>query len=315
MNFKVLIPQDITEPGKNYLTRHGCDIEILEEYSVESICNHVSDCDAILARTASYPKEVFEHGKKLKVIARHGVGYDNIDLEAANAHHVKVCYTPLSNSNSVAEHTIALILACAKNLVFMDQKTRNGEWNLRNEVPSGDITGKTLGIIGYGRIGKLVARKAAFGFDMKIIIYRTHKQGEELPDYVTECNCIDDVFLKADYVSIHTSLNENTKSLVNSERLYHMKNTAFLINTSRGAVVDEEALVNTLKEKKIAGAGLDVFMNEPAPKENPLFLLDNVIVSPHNAALTKESMDRMGLDAAKGIVEVLYNRPVTWAVN
>lgn len=315
MKYKVLIPEDISEAGKKYLLEHGCEIKILDNSSVESICSHVADYDAILARNALISKKVIECGNKLKVIARHGVGYDNVDLKAATEHHVQVCYTPMSNSNSVAEYTIAMILACAKKIVSMDQKTRNGEWKVRNEEPTIEVAGKTLGVIGFGRIGSLVAKKAALGLDMKVLIYRRQNHTDRLPDYVEECSDIDEIFKTADFVSIHTALNESTKNLVNMDRINYMKNTAFLINTSRGPVVDENALINALKDKKIAGAGLDVFMEEPPCKDNELFKLNNVIVTPHNAALTKEAMDRMGLDAARSIIEVLHGDSVTWPVN
>ena len=315
MNFRVLIPQDITQAGKKYLIENDCEIKVLDNYSVENICKNVSDCDAILARTANFTKEVFECGKKLKVIARHGVGYDNIDIEEATRHHVQVCYTPEANSESVAEHTIALILACAKKIVYMDKVTKNGQWNLRNEVHPMNVSGKTLGIIGYGRIGCDVAKKAALGLGMQVLVFRHHLGINDLPDYVRECNDLDEIFKESDFVSIHASLSEKTIKMVSREKLWMMKPSAFLINTARGAEVDEAALYQALKEGIIAGAGLDVLEMEPAPKENPLFQLNNVIVSPHNAALTQESMDKMGLDAAKGIVEVLYGKKVTWPVN
>lgn len=315
MSFRVLIPQDITEVGKKYLKDNGCEIIVLDNYSVENICKNVSDCDAIIARTAIFPKEVFQCGKKLKVIARHGVGYDNIDIEEATRHHVQVCYTPEANAESVAEHTMALILACAKKMVYLDKVTRNGQWDLRNEFHPMNVWGKTLGIIGYGRIGTLVAKKAALGFDMQVLVFRHHPNKNDLPDYARECTDIDEIFKKSDFVSIHSSLTEETIKMVNKEKLWMMKASAYLINTARGAEVDENALYQALKDGIIAGAGLDVLEIEPALNDNPLFQLDNVIISPHNAALSQETMDRMGLDAAKGIVEVLYGKKVTWPVN
>jgi len=315
MKFRVLIPQDITEPGKRYLEEHDCEIRILDDCSEDNICKNVADCDAILARSALFTKKVFDCGKNLKVVVKHGVGYDNIDIDEATRHHIQVCYTPEANSRSVAEHTMALLLACANKLVRMDQVTRNGQWELRNEIRTMNVLGKTLGIIGYGRIGRLVAKAAANGFDMQILVYCHHPCENVLPDYVTECSDMDEVFMKSDFVSIHTPLTAQTIKLVNKKRLQMMKNTAFLINTARGAEVDETALYQALYEGTIAGAGLDVFEDEPPSKDNPLFKLDNVIVSPHNGALTQESVDQMGIDAAKGIVEVLYGKKVTWPLN
>jgi D-3-phosphoglycerate dehydrogenase len=315
MSFRVLIPQDITEPGKQYLRSYGCEVKVLDDYSMENICNHVVDSDAILLRTAVIPKEVFECGKKLKVIARHGVGYDNIDLEAANQHKVQVCYTPEANAESVAEHTIALILACAKNILYMDKATRQGDWNLRNVVHPTNVSGKILGIIGFGRIGCLVAQKAALGLGMKVMVLAHHPNKNEVPDYVSICQNIEELMKTSDFLSLHAALTEETTKMIDKEKLSWMKPGAFLINTSRGAQVDEEALYEALKERTIAGAGLDVFVTEPASAKNPLFALDNVIVSPHNAALTLDSMDKMGLMAAQGIVEVLLGKKVSWPVN
>lgn len=315
MSFRVLIPQDITEPGKQFLKNNGCDIKVLEDYSVENICNNVVECDAILLRTATIPKEVFERGNKLKVIARHGVGYDNIDLEAAKQHKVQVCYTPEANAESVAEHTIALILACAKKILYMDKVTRQGEWNLRNVVHPTTVSGKVLGIIGFGRIGRLVAQKAALGLGMKVLVLSRNRRKEDYPEYVKVCYDMEELIKYSDFLSLHAALTEDTTKIIDKEKLSWMKPSSFLINTARGAQVDEEALYEALKESTIAGAGLDVFVTEPATKENPLFELDNVIVSPHNAALTIDSMDKMGLMAAQGIVEVLLGKKVSWPVN
>ncbi len=314
MKYKVLIPQDITAPGKDYLKEHGCEIKVLNECSTKNICDNVSDCDAILARTCPYSEEVFACAKKLKVISRHGVGYDNIDMAAAKKYGVKVCYTPEANSGSVAEHTMALLLACAKKIPYMDKLAKNGDWALRNNIRPMEVSGKTIGIIGYGRIGKLVAKKAALGFDMKVLILRHHPNSGDLPDYVEECFTLGDIFSRSDFLSLHSPLTKDTEDLVNYDRLKKMKKAAYIINTARGAEVNEDALYRALTEGLIAGAALDVFKVEPPEKDNPLLSLDNVIISPHNAALTKESMDRMGLDAAVGIMEVLNGQTVSWLV-
>lgn len=313
MKYKVLIPQNITEVGRKYLEENDCELIILDDPSKENICKSVVDCDAILARTVEFGAEVFNCGKKLKVIAKHGVGYDNIDLKAAAKHNVKVCYTPQANAQSVAEHTLTLILACAKKLVLMDKLTKINKWNLRDTIKPVNISGKTLGIIGFGKIGSLVAKKAALGFDMNVLVLRHHPGKGDLPDYVKECYDLDEIFQKSDFISLHAPLTNETTNLVNTKRLNMMKPTAYIINTSRGAEVDEDALYNALKEGTIAGAGLDVFVKEPAIN-NKLFELDNVIVSPHNAAHTIESMNNMGLQAAIGIIEVLNGKEPTWPV-
>lgn len=315
MKFKVLLPQYVSDAGKKYLRENDCEIVELDDHSLENICKNIVDCDALLVRTAQIPKEVFEAGEKLKVIGRHGAGFDNIDLKAAAQYNVKVCNTPEAIGDSVAEHTMAMLLACAKKIVFMDKATRSGDWGMRNRIRTSALTGKTLGIIGFGNIGKLAAKKAALGFDMNVLVLKHHPGKGELPDYVKECFSLDEIFAESDFLSLHTPLTDETLKLVNKERLSMMKPTAYLINTTRGPVVDEAALYEALKQGTIAGAALDVFEEEPASKDNPLFTLDNIIVSAHNASHTQESMDRMSLDAAIGIIEVLNGKKVTWPVN
>ena len=321
MKYKVLIPQDITETGKDYLREHDCELMILKDSSVENICKNVTDVDAILVRTADYPAQVFEAAKRLKVIARHGAGVDNIDLEAAALHGVQVCNAPVANSTSVAEHTIMMILACAKNAILQDKACRRGDYDSRNRVKGTELEGKTLGLIGCGHIGRLVAEKAFYGFGMKVIGYDAYADPAVLPEYIGQKNSMDEVFSEADFISLHIPLNDETRGMVNKEIFVKkMKNSACLINCARGGIVNEDDLYEALKRGEIAGAGLDVFEtetlnpNEPLDPNCKLYTLDNVIVSPHNAALTVEAADKMGLHAAWGIVEVLTGQKPTWSV-
>jgi len=311
--YQVLIPQDITQAGKDYLQQNGCEVIVLQDSSVETICREVTDCDAILARTASYPRKVFEAGRKLKVIARYGVGVDNFDIDAAAEHGVWVVNTPHANANSVAEHTVALLLACASNIVKQDRRTREVDWDSRNQTQSREVQGKTLGIVGCGHIGQMVAVKASQGLGMRVVGCDAYL--DSFPDGIFRLNTVQEVFSTADYISLHIPATEETKELVNREMLGLMKPTAVLINCARGGIVDEKVLYEALRNRRILAAGIDVFEQEPPDKSNPLFQLDNVIVSPHNAALTVESMDQMGLDAARGIIEVLTGKEPTWPVN
>lgn len=321
MSYKVLIPSDITSAGKEYLKEHDCEITVLDDSSVENICRNVADADAILARTEDYPAEVFEAAKKLKVIGRYGSGVDNIDLEAARRHGVQICYTPFANANSVAEHTMMLILACAKNAVLQDKACRAGDFASRNRNRGVELEGKTLGLIGCGNIGRLVAKKAAYGFDMKVIGYDAYVDPAKIPDYIQLKDCEDDIYREADFISLHVPLVKDTRRMIGKAALDKMKTTAYVINCARGGVIDEEALYDAVSSGRIAGAGLDVFeseildMGKPLDSESPLFTLEQIVVSPHNAALTIEACDRMGIHAAQGIVEVLTGRKPTWPVN
>ncbi|MDF2522464.1 MAG: Phosphoglycerate dehydrogenase [Clostridiales bacterium] len=311
---KVLIPQDITAPGKNYLIEKGYEIKMGTGITVDAIAKDVEDCDAILARTAQYPAEVFKAGKKLKVIARHGVGVDNFDVDAATELGIYVCYAPLSNGLSVAEHTITLILALAKNLVKVDKEFRNGDFEIRNRLKGMDVEGKTLGLVGLGRIGTMVAKKAALGLGMKVIGYDPFITKDKVSPEI-ELVGWDEVFKNSDLVSLHLPATKETKGSVSAKEFEMMKDSAFLINCARGEIVDEAELIKALQEKKIAGAGLDVFQEEPTPKDNPLLKMENVIVTPHYATSTVEAMDRMGLHAAIGIDEVLSGKEPSWVVN
>lgn len=312
----ILIPQNVDESGKNYLREKGYELRVLQDSSIENICNNIGDCSGLLLRTISCTKEVFDAAPHLKVIGRHGVGYDNIDITEATTRGIQVCYTPLANANSVAEHTIMLILACAKNLVIADKELRQGNYEIRNQMPGIDVYGKTLGIIGFGRIGKSVAEKAAFGLGMKILAYGHGLESKKVPDYVTIMEEVDELIHQSDFISLHFPFSKETQGFMDSKKLSLMKPEAVLINTARGGIVDEDALYQALIEHKIAGAGLDVFNEEPFKETlSSLFQLNNVVVTPHSAALTKEAMARMSLDAAIGIDEVLTGRKPSWPVN
>lgn len=309
----ILIPQDVNESGKNYLREKGYEIRVLQDSSIENICKNISDCSGLLLRTTPCTKEVFDAAPHLKVIGRHGVGYDNIDITAAVARGIQVCYTPLANANSVAEHTIMLLLACAKNLVIADKELRLGNYEIRNLMPGNDVFGKTLGIIGFGRIGKNVAEKAALGLGMNILAYGHRLEKEKTPDYITIMEEVDELIRQSDYISLHIPFSDETKGFFDSKKLSLMKPDAVLINTARGGIVNEDDLYHALIEHRIAGAGLDVFEDEPFRETlSNLFQLDNVIVTPHSAALTKEAMARMSLDAAIGIDEVLSGKKPSW---
>lgn len=312
----ILIPQDVDESGKNYLQEKGYELRIMDDCSGENIRDNIGDCSGLLLRTARCTKEILEAAPYLKVIGRHGVGYDNIDIPAATARGVQVCYTPLANANSVAEHTIMLILACGKNLRIMDKELRLGNYEIRNQMPGRDVSGKALGIIGFGRIGKSVAQKAALGLGMKILAFGHGLQKEMVPDYVTVMEAEEELIRQSDFISLHIPLQKETEGFMDGKKLSLMKPDAVLINTARGGIVKERDLYDALVNHKIAGAGLDVFEDEPFKESlSNLFQLDNVIVTPHNAALTKEAMARMSLDAAIGIDEVLSGKKPSWPVN
>ena len=303
---KIAIPEDITDTGKEFLKEKGYELIIGKgDTTPKALKKLLADADALLARTAVYTEYILRSAKKLKVIGRHGTGVDNLPVDYCKTNHIPIFITPYANVGSVAEHTIGLIIACLHSVPYCHAGVCNGEWGFRNSLGTVDLAGKTLGIIGLGRIGSLVAKIAITGFDMKVIGYDAYIPAAQCPESVECVDSMEEVFKGADVVTLHAPSTPQTRNCVNQETLAMMKPSAYLINCARGNLVVEEDLYQALKNGVIKGAAVDVLRKEPPDKDNPLFTLDNFIITPHSAALTKESMDRMGLHAAMGIHAVL----------
>jgi phosphoglycerate dehydrogenase-like enzyme len=252
---------------------------------------------ASLAGSEPYTRRVIEANPALRVIARVGVGFDAVDLAAANERGVAVTIAPGTNQDAVAEHTFALILALAKGLLEQDAGTRAGRWPRRANLP---LRGRTLGIAGLGRIGKAVAvRGAAFG--MRLLAFEPYPDGRFVAQYGVTLVPFDRLLAESDYLTLHVPLTPESKHLINRQTLARMKPTAFLVNTARGALVNEADLLEALQNRRPAGAGLDVFEHEP-PGQHPLFALDNVVLSAHTAGVDLQSRDDMAASAARSIV-------------
>jgi len=315
MGYKVLIPQDVAQPGKDYLHERGYEIKMGTGITAEAIAADAVDCDAILARTAPFPAKVFEAGKRLRVIARHGVGYDNIDVAKATELGIWVTFAPESNANTVAEHAIGCILTLARNFIQLDRETRAGNFSIRDKLFGSDLAGKTLGVVGLGKIGRRVAQKAGRGLEMKVVGYDPFLKPEQMVEFATPAASMDEVFSAADFLTLHIPGGASNKGAVGKKQFGLMKKTAFFINASRGDVVDEAALIEALRRGVIAGAAIDVFEKEPPQQDHPLMSMSNVLLTPHNASQTRECMIRMALHAAQGIDEVLTGKRPTWPVN
>lgn len=312
---KILIPQDITQAGKDYLQKQGYEVILGSSIAEDIVAKEIVDCEGLLIRTSKVTRHIIESGKKLKVIGRHGVGVDNIDLDAATELGIQVTNGPESNGDSVAEHTVALLLACGHHVVEMNQFARNGQWEMRDQIKSTQATGKTLGLVGFGRIAQAVAQKCALGLSMKVLAYTPSIATKKLPDYITAASSLEELYASSDFLSIHIPSTPKTKESINKTVFTQMKNTAFLINTARGDIVHEGDLFTALQQGDISGAGLDVLAQEPPDLTSPLFTLPNVTITPHNAALSHGAFDAMGLHAAQGIHEVLSGQKPTWPVN
>ncbi|NJE05342.1 hydroxyacid dehydrogenase [Thermococcus sp. M36] len=301
---KVLVAAPLHEKAIEVLKNAGFEV-LYEEYpDEERLIGLVGDVDAIIVRSKpKVTRKVIEAAPKLKVIGRAGVGLDNIDLEAAKERGIKVVNSPGASSRSVAELVLALMFNVARKVAFADRKMREGVW-AKKQCMGIELEGKTLGIVGFGRIGYQIA-KIAKALGMNVLLYDPYPNEERAKEVGGKFVDLETLLKESDVVTLHVPLIEQTYHLINEERLKLMKPTAILINAARGAVVDTEALVKALKEGWIAGAGLDVFEEEPLPAGHPLTELDNVVLTPHIGASTVEAQMRAGVQVAEQIVEIL----------
>lgn len=314
MAYRVLLPQDIAQEGKDFLQERGYEIRRGNGFSESDLIRDVADCDAVLLRTAEMTRAVMEAGKNLKIIARHGAGYNNVDLKAADELGIPVTNTPDATTESVAEYTLGGILMAAKRMAEHRDELKRGDFYYKNSHKGMDLSGKILGIVGIGRIGQAVARKAHVGFDMEIIAYAPRKTQEQMPDYIRLVPW-QELFAKSDFVAVHVPLTEETKGLVGMAELERMKPSAYLINCSRGGVVPEEELLQALQRGLLAGVFTDVMEQEPPNPNHPFFKMEQVTVMPHMASNTEECLVRMALQAAMQIDLVLSGKQPDWVVN
>lgn len=314
---RVLIPIPVRTSAEDYLRERGYEVVSNTPDNKEWLCQHIGEFDAAIIRGTRITREILEAGKpRLKLICRHGIGCDNVDVEAATELGIQVTFTPQASIHAVAEHTMALILALAKELPVGSRMVKEGKWiDFRKNYTGVELMSSTLGLIGVGRIGTLVAQAAANGFNMRVIAYDPYASPEKTNPCITLLDSREAVLSEADFVSIHTPLTPETKNSVNKDFFNCMKQGAFLVNTSRGEVVNENDLIEALKSKKLRGAALDVFCNEPLPKDNPFREFENVICSAHFATITEATLERLARDSAISVDEVLSGRSISWPVN
>lgn len=310
MKPKVYVTREIPSPGIEILQKY-CEVEVHKGKlppSREELLRKVSDKDGLLCLlTDRIDGEVMDAGKNLVVISTYSVGYDHIDIEEASKRGIYVAHTPGVLTEAVADFTWALILAITRRVVEADKFIRSGKWNMpwQPELLVGmEVYGKTLGIVGFGRIGKAVAKRAK-GFDMKILVYDIVVDEETAKSLGAEVVDLDTLLRESDIVSLHVPLTEGTRHMIGENELKKMKRTAFLINTARGPVVDEKALIRALREGWIQGAGIDVFEKEPTDIDNELLKLENVVVTPHIASASLEARRKMSELSATAIVKIL----------
>ena len=312
---KVFITRRIPEAGPELLMQAGHDVSIAPQdgaISRDALVSGVRGVDGLLSLlTDKIDGEVMDAaGKQLKIIANYAVGFDNIDLQAAKSRGIAVTNTPDVLTETVAEHTFALLLALAHRIPESDRFTRAGKYHGWGPMMllGRDLAHKTLGVVGLGRIGSLVAQHAVKGFGMSVLYYDVKPNADFEKEMNAKFTSLEDVLAKSDFISIHVPLLPTTRHLMNAERFALMKPTAYLVNTSRGPVVDEAALVLALQKGVIAGAALDVFEKEPELAAG-LTGLENVILTPHIASATIETRSRMAELAAKNILAVFAGEP------
>ncbi|MGI6433651.1 MAG: hydroxyacid dehydrogenase [Sphaerochaetaceae bacterium] len=313
MSFKrtVMLPQPIEAEAEQYLLDAGCTLLKAEECTFESVAAQLGEAEAVVLRTGiKFTDELIAHGPNLKLISRTGAGVDNVDLDASTKRGIVVSSSLGANTESVVEHALSMILALTKNLKRLDNAVRGGNFKIRYTNPSNDMGEKTLGLLGFGRIGSRLAHICHTVFGCKIVAYDEYLPlavQKEYSDWVTFTD-FETVLKESDFVSIHVPLTDQTRDLLNYQTLSLMKKTAIVVNTSRGGIINEADLAQVLKEGKLAGAGLDVFDKEPIEKDNPLLAIENVIMTPHTAALTEECVVRMAMQGVERVVDFFEGR-------
>ncbi|RPJ06087.1 MAG: hydroxyacid dehydrogenase [Deltaproteobacteria bacterium] len=314
-NYQVYLYEDMHEEGKAIL-REKADILLGEKYDEDYLIGQVKDMDGIIIRThGKVTRRLIDHAPKLKVVGRHGVGVENIDIEAATERGIWVVYTPDANTVSVAEHFFGLAIMLSKMLRKGERAFREeGRWEARYQYIGNELHGKTLGILGFGRIGKAIGSTGHRGFEMKVLYYDAFRFEEMEKEIGAVKMSLDELLSESDFVSVNLPMLPATKGILGAREFGLMKKTVYVLNLARGPLWDEKALYSALKEGRIAGAASDVYEVEPASKDHPLLRLENFIGTPHMAAHTEEALRRMSR-VAVDILRVLEGKEPVYPVN
>ena len=310
-NYNIFIADGLDSLGQSIL-RKAASVEYRDNTSAEDLLGLIADYDALIVRGKTrVTSEVFDSASRLKVVGRAGVGVDNIDLEAAKRHNVTVVNAPSSTTVAVAELAFGLLLSVARDLPRADATMKQGQW-LKKDFEGVELNGKTLGIIGFGRIGMEVGRRAA-AFGMNVIVYDPNVLEHELEHGNGEPVSLQDLYAWSDFISLHLPLNVRTRDLIGPMAFAQMKDGVRIVSTARGGIIDEAALLNALNSGKVAAAGLDVFQKEP-PGLTELVSHPRVIATPHIGAQTAEAQSRAAEDIASEVLAALQGKPLRWKV-
>ncbi len=313
MTAKVLVCDPIAEDGIKALEEFGAQVDVRLGMSPEELSSVIGEYDAVIVRSETkITAETIAAAKRLQIIGRAGIGVDNIAVDAATERGVLVLNAPTGNIISAAEHTIALMLALARNVPQANASLKGGRWD-RKRFVGVELRGKTLGIIGLGQVGSEVARRAR-GLEMQVVGYDPFLPEERARVLGVKVIPLEELLGQSDFISVHTTLTEGTRGLIGAEQIAVMKPSVRIINTARGGIIDEDALYQAVEEGRIAGAAVDVFVQEPAVG-NKLLESDRIVVTPHLGASTAEAQERVAADVAEQIIAHLNGEPVRYAVN
>jgi len=299
---------------REMLSRCGAELVIASSGEENELVELARDVHGILTCWLPVSARVITAAQQCWVIGRYGIGLDNIDVGTATQEGIIVTNVPAYCLDEVSDHAMALLLACARKISFYDRAVKNRTWNLQAGPPMRRIRGKTLGIIGLGKIGKALVPKAK-GIGLKVIAYDPAVTEEEAAEHGVVLVPLEKLFEEADFISVHVPLTDSTRGLLGEEAFGKMKDTAFVINTSRGPVVDSEALYRALREERIAGAGLDVLPQEPPDMDDPLLQMENVVITPHASFSSEESLVELQRTAAQEVATVLSGKMPRYVVN
>ena len=302
---KILIIQPIHKAGIDLIKNNtNYDYEIIENIDDKDIKQKILECDGLSIRTANLSSELINISKKLKIISRHGVGYDNIDLKSSKEKNITLAITATANAVAVAEHVMFMLLSISKRKNMYDDIVKTGNFNDRNKLPkTQEIWGKNILIAGFGRIGQCLIKRC-LGFEMNIFVYDPFISSEKIESLGgKKVDNLKEAVKTMDAISLHMPLNDETKNMINLDLLKTMKKNCIVINAARGGMINEFDLDQALNENLIFGAGLDVFETEPPKEDNPLLKNNKVFLSPHTAAFTEECMIRMGKETIQNIID------------
>lgn len=310
MTNKVIIPKISDDLTDHYLAKHGYEVVTVENPGEDEIMATAPDAAAVMMISKNFPNDLYAKMPNLKVLARRGVGYDNIDVDYAAEQGVWVTNTPGANAHSVAEMALMHMLMLARRFPQVNRRLRENDWEGGAEFLGNDLSSATVGVIGFGNIGQEIARIVS-GLGARVLIYARHPRDTEYGTFVDW----ETLFQEADFVSLSIAATPETQHMVGANEFEMMKNSAALVNVARGSIVDEPALIRALETNGIAGAGLDVFENEPLEADSKLRQLDNVVMTPHVAANTLDANREMSITAVRMIDEVLQGRTPEFGVN